>query len=88
MIDEDHCIYVKKSNEKFVILSLYVDDSLLAENNLEYVKTVKSWLSKSFDMKDMGEVDYILGVKIQRDRSKKILSLSQETYIMKILEYF
>ena len=88
MIDEDHCIYVKKSNGMFVILSLYVDDILLAGNNLEYVKTVKSWLSKSFDMKDMGEADYILGVKIQRDRSKKILSLSQETYIKKILERF
>ena len=60
MIDEDHCIYVKRSNEKYVILSLYVDDILLAENDLEYVKTIKSWLSKSFDMKDMGEADYIL----------------------------
>ena len=37
-------------------------------------------------MKDMGEADYILGVKIQRDRSKKFLSLSQET--KKILERF
>jgi len=88
MIDEDHCIYVKKSNGNFVILSLYIDDILLVGYNLEYVKTVKSWLSKLFDMKDMGETDYILGVKIQRDRSKKFLSLSQETYIKKILERF
>ena len=88
MIDEDHCIYVKKSNRNFVILSLYIDDILLAGNNLEYVKTVKSWLSKSFDMKDMGEADYILGVKIQRDRSKNFLSLFEETYIKKILERF
>ncbi|XP_070056873.1 secreted RxLR effector protein 161-like [Nicotiana tomentosiformis] len=36
----------------------------------------------------MGEVDYILGVNIQRDCSKKLLSLSQETYIKKILERF
>ncbi|XP_075088370.1 uncharacterized protein LOC142170372 [Nicotiana tabacum] len=78
----------KKSNGLFVILSLYVDDILLAENSLKYLKTIKSWLSKSFDMKDMGEADYILGFKIQRDRSKKLLSLSQETYIKKILEHF
>ena len=39
-------------------------------------------------MKDMGEVDYILGVKILRDCSKKLLGLSQQTYIKKVLEHF
>jgi len=78
----------EKIQWKFCNSSLNVDDILLAGNNLEYLKTVKSWLSKSFDMKDIGESDYILGVKIQRDRSKKFLSLSQETYIKKILERF
>ena len=39
-------------------------------------------------MKDMGEADYILGVKIKRDRFKKLLTLSQENYIKKILERF
>lgn len=77
MIDEDLYIYVKKSNEKFVILSLYVDDILLAKNNLKYVKIFKSWISKSFDLKNMGEVDYILNVNIQKDHSKKFSSLSK-----------
>jgi hypothetical protein len=39
-------------------------------------------------MKDMGEANYILGVKIVRDRSKKLIALSQESYIQKILERF
>ena len=39
-------------------------------------------------MKDMGEADYILGVKIFRDRLKKILGLSQQTYVKKVLERF
>lgn len=41
-----------------------MNDILFAGNNLESVKTVKSWLSKLFDMKDMGETDYMLGFKI------------------------
>jgi Reverse transcriptase (RNA-dependent DNA polymerase) len=41
MIDEDHFVYVKRSKNKFVILSLYVDDILLASNNKEYVQTIK-----------------------------------------------
>ncbi|KAK4384341.1 Retrovirus-related Pol polyprotein from transposon TNT 1-94 [Sesamum angolense] len=44
--------------------------------------------SSTFEMKDMGEAEYILGVKIHRDRSKKLLSLSQETYIKRIIERF
>jgi hypothetical protein len=39
-------------------------------------------------MKDMDEVAYILGVKIERDHSKKMLALSQEHYIIKVLEKF
>ena len=39
-------------------------------------------------MKDMSEADYILGVKIKKDCSKKFLTLSQENYIKKILECF
>ncbi|KAL0288841.1 UNVERIFIED_CONTAM: Retrovirus-related Pol polyprotein from transposon TNT 1-94 [Sesamum angustifolium] len=48
----------------------------------------QKWLSSTFEMKDMGEAEYILGVKIHRDRSKKLLSLSQETYIKRIIERF
>ena len=36
----------------------------------------------------MGEANFVLGVKIKRDRSKKLLSLSQGTYIKKILKRF
>ena len=61
MIDEDHCVHVKRSDDKFVILTLFVDDILLVGNNMEYLLTIKQWLSFNFQMKDMGEVSYILG---------------------------
>ncbi|KAK4388273.1 Retrovirus-related Pol polyprotein from transposon TNT 1-94 [Sesamum angolense] len=88
MIEEDHCVYVKRSVKNFLILSLYVDDILLAGNNMEMIVATQKWLSSTFEMKDMGEAEYILGVKIHRDRSKKLLSLSQETYIKRIIERF
>ena len=67
---------------------MYVDDILLAENNKEMIDTTKKWLSSNFEMKDMGEVSYILGVKIVRDRAKRLLGLSQETYIKRMLECY
>ena len=88
MIEEDHCSYVKWSKRKFVILSLYVDDILLAGNDKQYLLSIKEWLQSNFEMKDLGEADFILGVKIHRDRSKKLLTLSQEVYIKEILERF
>ncbi|KAL4340139.1 hypothetical protein GQ457_08G024220 [Hibiscus cannabinus] len=49
---------------------------------------VKQFLSKNFDMKDMGDASYVIGIKIHRDRHKGVLGLSQETYINKVLERF
>ena len=88
MIEEDHCVYIKRSQEVFIIMSLYVDDILLAGNSKEYLMTIKEWFSSRFDMKDLGEANYILEVKIQRDRSRRVLALSQEPYIKKVLERF
>ena len=77
MIEEGHCVYVKQSEGSFIILSLYVNDILLAGNDTKMIITTKAWLSSNFEMKDMGEADYIIGVKILRDHSKKLLGLSQ-----------
>ena len=46
------------------------------------------WLSKQFDMKDLGEASHILGIKLLRDRHKRMLCLSQVTYIDQILSRF
>ena len=39
-------------------------------------------------MKDLGEASYILGIKIYRDRSRRLIGLSQSTYIDKVLNRF
>jgi hypothetical protein len=68
-------------------LSLYVD-ILIVENSKELIDTTKRWLSSNFEMKEMGEASYVLGVKIVRDRAKRLLGLTQETYIKKMLECY
>ena len=88
MMEEDHCMYLKCLNNGFVILSLYVNEILLAENSKEMIDIAKKWLSSNFEMKHMGEANYVLGVKIVRDRAKRLLALSQETYIKRMLECY
>jgi len=88
MMEEDHCVYLKRSNNSFIILSLYVNDILIVGNNEEMIDTTKKWLSSNIEMKDMGEASYVLGVKIIRDCAKRLLGLTQETYIKKMLERY
>ena len=71
-----------------MFLVLYVDDILLIRNNIPLMDDVKASLRKSFSMKDLGEASYILGIKIYRDRSKRLIGLSQSTYIDKVLNRF
>lgn len=77
MIKEDYCINIKCSNASFVILSLYVDDILLAEISREHLIFIKEWLSSNFEMKNIGEAEFILNVKIQYGRTKRMFALSQ-----------
>jgi len=85
----DHCVFMKKfSDDDFIILLLYVDDMLIVGHDVGKIGKLKRELSKSFAMKDLGSVKQILGMKILRDRKKRKIWLSQETYIEKVLERF
>ena len=84
----DRCIYIKVSGSKIIFLVLYVDDILLATNDLGLLNETKKFLSENFEMKDMGEASYVIGIEIFRDRTNGILGLSQTAYINKILERF
>ena len=52
------------------------------------MESIKAYLSKSFSMKDLGEAAYLLGIKIYKDRSRRLIGLSQSTYLDKILKKF
>ncbi|KAL0427629.1 UNVERIFIED_CONTAM: Retrovirus-related Pol polyprotein from transposon TNT 1-94 [Sesamum latifolium] len=71
------------SGSSVAYLVLYVDDILLIGNDVKMLRDIKAWLSTQFSMKDMGEASYILGIKIYRDRSRRMLGLTQSSYIEK-----
>ncbi|RVW39847.1 Retrovirus-related Pol polyprotein from transposon TNT 1-94 [Vitis vinifera] len=84
----DQCIYLKFSGRKFIILVLYVDDILLASSDVGLLHETKRFLSSKFDMKDLSDASFVLGIQIYRDRSRGILGLSQKAYIDKVLSRF
>ncbi|KAK8619691.1 hypothetical protein V6N13_135973 [Hibiscus sabdariffa] len=86
--EDEPCVYKKFSGSIVSFLVLYVDDILIIGNDIPTLQSIKTWLSSCFSMKDLGEAAYILGVKIYRDRSRRLLGLSQSTYIDKVLKRF
>lgn len=67
---------------------MYVDDILLTGNNKEMIKGVKSQLSSQFEMKDLGAVNFILGIEIRRDNINRKLWLNQSFHVDIILQRF
>ncbi len=65
--EADKCVYYRFVGGEGVILCLYVDDILIFGTNLDMIEEVKSFLSHSFEMKDMGVADVILNIKLLRD---------------------
>ncbi|KAL0300434.1 UNVERIFIED_CONTAM: Copia protein [Sesamum calycinum] len=86
----DPCIYKKVSGSSVVFLVLYVDDILLIENEVKMLGDTKAWLTMQSSMKDLGDAFYILDIKIYlkiyRDRSRRILGMTQVSYIKKVLK--
>ena len=82
----DKCIYVKYSENGYVIVCLYVDDMLIVGSDDKMIKSTKDMLKSRFDMKDMGPTDVMLGMKISRTSNGLILS--QSYYVDMILEKF
>ena len=75
----DWCIYLKVSGSKVIFLILYVRDILLATNDPGLLHKTEKLLSSNFEMKDMGEVSYVIWIEIFRNRSRGLLGLSQKT---------
>lgn len=82
----DSCVYTKLIDSDCVIICLYVDDMLIFGTSLKVVIEIKEFLSSKFEMKDLGETNVILGIKIQKIENG--FSLSQAHYVEKILRKF
>ena len=82
---DEPCVYKKSIDSVVVFLILYIDDILLIGNDVGTLSSVKVWVSQQFNMKDLGEASHVLEIRLHRDRQKRMLGLSQASYIDQIL---
>ena len=85
----DACVYIKVISSTIVIyMLLYVDDILIACKSKQEIVKLKTILKQEFEMKDLGRARKILGMEITRDRKNRILTLTQSSYLQKVLDRF
>ncbi len=82
----DNILFVKNIGEEIYLISLYVDDILIAGTDLQEVKRIKQQFTDHFEMKDMGELNYYLGMNITR--TDDFIKLDQAGYVREILEKY
>jgi hypothetical protein len=81
----DPCIYVFRAGHVFAMIALYVDDIPAAYNDASWLTSFKAQLGARFEIKHMGDLSQLLGMRITRDRSARTISLDQSKYMRDIL---
>ena len=84
----DAAVFYRHDVKGFAIIAVAVDDLTITAINDNIICKIKAELMKIFKMKDLGELHWLLNLKIEWDRTSKLISFSQEAYIDKILNQF
>ena len=85
--DADHAVFTCGAGSALSIIALYVDDITMVANNLETINRDKQALMQAYEMTDLGELSWILGMHVICDRNTGWISLSQEKYSLDILNH-
>ena len=81
--EADHTLFTLTSQQGIVVILVYVDDIIITGSDKEGIQTIKTFLKSVFDIKDLGELKYFLGIEVCR--SKEGLFLSQRKYTLDLL---
>ena len=84
--DNDPCIYV--SEDGMVTLTVYVDNIILGACSEKRMKEVKQAIGQKFITRDMGELEYFLGVAVNQNKKSGAVWIGQPVYTSKVIEKF
>jgi hypothetical protein len=79
----DHTVFYRHSGRKISVLAVYVDDIIITGDDEREIIRLKENLSKKFEVKDLGQLRYFLGIEIARN--PKGIVLSQRKYVLDLL---
>lgn len=77
----DYSLYSQVNNGAITLVLIYVDDILIASNCQGSINELKGMLANYFNIKDLGPVNYFLGLEIDRSASGYFISQRKYTWI-------
>ena len=84
----DHCMYTRTMDKGTSIVAIHVDDMLASASSEQEMDALKKDLQSLFEIKDLGDVHWLLGVAITRDQQSHTVTLSQAVYVDTIVSRF
>lgn len=81
--DVDHMLFVKIRGEKTTTLVVYVDDMVVTSNDPDEIKRLQMFLPTKFELKDLGQLRYFLGIEVAR--SQRAITMCQQKYVLDLL---
>jgi hypothetical protein len=84
----DHAVFYRRSGTNLIAIIAHVDDLTIVTSSVLLMREVKSKFSQEFEITDLGEIHWLLGIEILRDRSTRTISLSQKSYIDSVLKRY
>lgn len=84
----DHAVFTHGAGTALAIIALYVNDITMVTSNMATIDRDKQALCHAYEMTDLGELSWILGMHIVRNCTTGSISLSQEKYSQEILAHF
>ena len=84
-IHSDPCVYIQKTPDRTMIITVWVDDMLIFATTILAMKIAKRDISDAFEVTDLGEPSKIVGIEITRDREQRKITITQTSYIETIL---
>lgn len=80
----DHTMFIKRSEKKIAVLIVYVDDIILTGDHTEELTKLKKFLAHEFEIKDLGDLKFFLGMEVAR--SKMGIAVTQRKYTLDLLK--
>ena len=84
----DPCIRYKKEGDGYTVTDTYTDDVFGASKTDEEIKRRKDEMGKEWEIKDIGENEYFLGMRVQQDLDSGTIRLTQRPYWEHVLNRF
>ena len=86
--DVDQAVFFRREKESLSIVLVHVDDCTITATSMNLINDFKLRISQHVEITDLGELHWLLGIEVKRDRERRTIHLSQRSYIDSIIRRY